>query len=262
MTCRCTSVNIKVETTSSTRKQLSDMAPRRAQSFATEPLHSAAYLNNLVTYLDKQPCRPNRFRPTPSPAPAESNFLYTYNTAGSSVPKLASFSRTSEFLDIGVASDAPRLILLTGSPSPEWLNAVVDHFSVDPRFLHSHLDFIPNAQRDWYTSSTLPSRSRNVFRLLVPSIVFVGLEGRSLSVDELHHARTSCAIQLRNRSKTILSGQSTPSGQSIVRQVNIHRGDAIVMEQVVSVTIMGTGKAHRSESDMRFSCGPSFLTQL
>jgi hypothetical protein len=63
------------------------------------------------------------------------------------------------------------------------MEALVDRLDVDVRFLHSHLDFIPNAQRDWYTGSNLPSRNRQDFRLLNPSIVFLGMEGKILSVN-------------------------------------------------------------------------------
>jgi hypothetical protein len=75
------------------------------------------------------------------------------------------------------------------------MEALVDRLDVDVRFLHSHLDFIPNAQRDWYTGSNLPSRNRQDFRLLNPSIVFLGMEGKILSVNQLHAARKSCASQ-------------------------------------------------------------------
>jgi hypothetical protein len=138
-------------------------------------------------------------------------------------------------------------LFFTGSPSSEWMEVLVDRLHVDLRFLHSHLDFIPNAQRDWYTGSNLPSRNRQDFRLLIPSIVFVGTEGNSLSVDQLHAARRSCASQLEKKAHVILSGGSKSHGQSIFRQVNVHRGDAIVMEQIISIAITGTDKARKGK---------------
>ena len=123
----------------------------------------------------------------------------------------------------------------------------MNRFGVDLRFVHSHLDFVPDAQRNWYTSPGLPSRRHHVFRLRIPSIVFVGVEGRRLSAEELHAARNSCARQLLYRAKAFLSGSTLSCGQSIVRQVNIHRGDAIVLEQEVSLTIVGEGQLKKCE---------------
>jgi hypothetical protein len=154
-----------------------DSMRKRVQSFPTEPLHSAAYLNDIVRYLSNEPPGSARHR-APSPAPKECNSVYAYEISGSHAPNTVSYSQC-----------------FTGSPSPEWMEALVDRLDVDVRFLHSHLDFIPNAQRDWYTGSNLPSRNRQDFRLLNPSIVFLGMEGKILSVNQLHAARKSCASQ-------------------------------------------------------------------
>lgn len=214
---------------------------RRVHSFTTEPLHSAAYLNDIVRYLSDKPPGSARYR-APSPTPKASNFLYTYKTSALCSPHSVPYSQPSMFLSKDANQTDLNLLFFTGSPSSEWLEVLVDHLNVDLRFLHSHLDFIPNAQRDWYTGSNLPSRNRQDFRLLIPSIVFVGTEGNSLSVDQLHAARRSCASQLEKKAHVILSDGTRSHGQSMFRQVNVHRGDAIVVEQVVSIAITGTGK--------------------
>jgi hypothetical protein len=224
-----------------------ELMRKRVQSFTTEPLHSAAYLNDIVRYLNNKPLASARYR-VPSPAPKESNFLYAYETSGSHSPHAVSYSQASMFLTENANRANLDLLFFTGSPSSEWMEVLVDHLNVDLRFLHSHLDFIPNAQRDWYTGSNLPSRNRQDFRLLIPSIVFVGTEGNSLSIDQLHAARRSCASQLESKAHAILSGGSRSHGQSIFRQVNVHRGDAIVMEQVISIAITGIGKAQKGKA--------------
>jgi hypothetical protein len=225
---------------------VSESMRKRVQSFTTEPLHSAAYLNDVVRYLSDKPPVSARYR-APSPAPKESNFLYAYKISGSHSTQAGSYSQASVFLTENANRADLDLLFFTGSPSAEWMEVLVDRLNVDLRFLHSHLDFIPNAQRDWYTGSNLPSRNRHDFRLLIPSIVFVGTEGNSLSVDQLHAARRSCASQLEKKAHVILSGGSRSHGQSIFRQVNVHRGDAIVMEQVISIAITGAGKAQKGK---------------
>ncbi|KAH7072575.1 hypothetical protein FB567DRAFT_206111 [Paraphoma chrysanthemicola] len=178
-----------------------NLLSQRVRSFPADPLHSNAYLGNLLAYLTQ--------------------FLKT------------EVCNTSE------------VVFLTGFPSPEWIDAVVTRFSVDLRFLQSHLDFVPNAQRNWYTSPSLPSRNRHLFRLRVPSIVFGGIEGTELRAEELHAARKSCAKQLLQKAKAFHSGAATNCGQSIVRRINIHRGDAIILEQEVSVIVLGSGESRK-----------------
>jgi hypothetical protein len=173
--------------------------------------------------------------------------VYAYKIPESDPPKAVSYSQASDFLAENANQADSDLLFFTGSPSSEWMEVLVDRLHVDLRFLHSHLDFIPNAQRDWHTGSNLPSRNRQDFRLLIPSIVFVGTEGNSLSVDQLHAARRSCASQLEKRANVILSGGAKSHGQSIFRQVNVHRGDAIVVEQIISIAITGTGKARKGK---------------
>ncbi|KAF7681063.1 hypothetical protein GT037_000039 [Alternaria burnsii] len=223
---------------------VSELMRKRVQSFTTEPLHSAAYLNDVVRYLGDKPPASARYR-VPSPTPKESNFLYAYKIPESRLPQAISYSQASDFLTKNVNQADLDLLFFTGSPSSEWMEVLVDRLHVDVRFLHSHLDFIPNAQRDWHTGSNLPSRNRQDFRLLIPSIVFVGTEGNSLSVDQLHAARRSCASQLEKRANVLLSGGAKPHGQSIFRQVNVHRGDAIVVEQIISIAVTGIGKARK-----------------
>jgi hypothetical protein len=171
-----------------------DSMRKRVQSFPTEPLHSAAYLNDIVRYLSNEPPGSARHR-APSPAPKECNSVYAYEISGSHAPHTVSYSQASSLLIENANRAHLELLCFTGSPSPEWMEALVDRVDVDVRFLHSHLDFIPNAQRDWYTGSNLPSRNRQDFRLLNPSIVFLGMEGKILSVNQLHAARKSCASQ-------------------------------------------------------------------
>jgi hypothetical protein len=217
----------------------------RVRSFASDPLHSAAYLSNLSGYLTKpfrKPAHRTRYN-VPSPALRKGcTFFYSYEILGPRPSKPVTYDNASVFLSrSGPTSpheDKSELIFLTGYPSPEWLNAIVFRYGVDHRFLHRHLDFLPSGQRDWYTAPDVPSRSEHFIRLLIPSIVFLGAEDRYVSIKELHKARNACADQLRQKSKNLFGGSQSSTGHSIIRQVNIHSGDAIVLEQAISITVL------------------------
>lgn len=217
----------------------------RVRSFASDPLHSAAYLSNLSGYLTKpfrKPAHRARYNvPTPTLKKC-CTFFYSYEILGPRPSKPVTYDNASSFLSHSGASsphkDKSELIFLTGYPSPEWLNAIVFRYGVDHRFLYRHLDFLPSGQRDWYTAPDVPSRSEHFIRLLLPSIVFLGSEDRYVSIKELHKARNACADQLRQKSKNLFGGSQSSTGHSIIRQVNIHSGDAIVLEQAISITVL------------------------
>ncbi|KIM94182.1 hypothetical protein OIDMADRAFT_61013 [Oidiodendron maius Zn] len=217
----------------------------RVRSFASDPLHSAAYLSNLSGYLTKpfrKPAHRARYNiPTP-PLKKGCTFFYSYEILGPRPSKPVTYDNASSFLSHSGPSSPHRvkseLIFLTGCSSPEWLNVIVFRYGVDHRFLHRHLDFLPSGQRDWYTAPDVPSRSEHFIRLLLPSIVFLGSEDRYVSIKELHKARNACADQLRQKSKNLFGGSQSSTGHSIIRQVNIHSGDAIVLEQAISITVL------------------------
>jgi hypothetical protein len=74
-----------------------DSMRKRVQSSTTEPLHSAAYLNDIVRYLSNEPPGSARHR-APSPAPKECNSVYAYEISGSHAPNTVSYSQASSLL--------------------------------------------------------------------------------------------------------------------------------------------------------------------
>lgn len=224
----------------------------RVRSFASDPLHSAAYLSHLTSYLTGGYSKSNRAAKynVPRSQQPEYNFLYHYKAHGTLRPEPDVFANVTNFTASKSESDYPEIAFATGYPSKEWLNAVVDRFGVDHRFLHNHLDFLPNSQRDWYINPDVPSRRQHSISLLIPSIVFTGTEGRRISVEELHQARNACTAHLRNKAKNFFGGTATYPGQSIVRQIHIHSGDIMVLEQAVSITILRKSRNVKSEKPL------------
>lgn len=210
----------------------------RVRSFPSDPLHSAAYFRDLLSYLTAKSDKTATARyQIPNLSKIENNFLYAYPITSSSQRQATIYTNASKF---SLASSTPgsELIFLTGSPSAEWLDAIKTRLGVDLRFVQSHMDFLPNSHREWYTNSGLPSRNQHSFRLLVPSIIFIGPEGRNLAASDLHEARIAVSTQLQRRFKSLFAGPLARHGESVVRQVNIHTGDAIVMEQAVTVSVV------------------------
>lgn len=217
----------------------------RVRSLTSDPLHSTAYLSNLASYLNRpfqkpRPARQNRFNNGQGELKPRDDhiFFYSYEISRIRPSKPVVYDKVSDFLLNSTTVDKSELIFLTGYPSPEWLNAIVARYGVDHRFLHRHVDFLPSGQRDWYTGADVPSRSGHFIRLLVPSIVFVGPEGRYVPVGELQKARNASGEQLRQKAKSFFGRSSFSAGQSIIRNMNIHRGDVLVMEQVITITTM------------------------
>ena len=74
----------------------------------------------------------------------------------------------------------------------------------------------------------------------MPSILFIG-EHRFVNIIDLQKARENCERQLKTRFRTFQEGTSTDAGQSIVRRMNIHNGDHLVIEQELSACLLNRG---------------------
>ncbi|PYH78046.1 hypothetical protein BO82DRAFT_422734 [Aspergillus uvarum CBS 121591] len=196
-------------------------------------------MSQLASYLN-QPYQtlPLKYLPDQgavSSTRSDNEFLDSYTLAHVERPDPRVYHDVSDFRSAGEDKQA-ELVFLTGYPSPQWLNAVVTRYGIDHRFLHRHLDFLPTGQRDWYAVPSIPSRSQKFIQHVMPCIVFAGHEGRFVSADDLQQARFACAELLRQRSKSYFERTGTPVGQMIVCGVNIHSGEAMVLEHAIIVS--------------------------
>ena len=226
----------------------------RTRSFHSDPLHSAAYLGNLAQFLQRPHHKSARNDRSPVSRDHKTNratkdedppFVHEY-----AIPFDGTQPRLTKFNDVATYkqtisnrahnSDVNEIVFLAGRPSAEWLCAIGVRYTLDHRFFHQHLNFLPTGKRDWFTAPTLPSRSRNVLRLCIPSILFSG-EHRYKSLDGLQKARGDCERQLRQRFREFQEDTSTAAGQSIVRRMNIHSGDGFVIEQELSACPLKRG---------------------
>ena len=215
----------------------------KIRSFHTDPLHSAAYLGNLSHFLQQKrghsgqvPSKHGLNQSVP-PVNEYKPFIYEYALSTQAGPKLTVYEKAEQYKTTILNADDTEhneLIFLAGRPSAEWLCAVGARYQIDHRFFHQHLNFLPWGQKDWFTVPTLPSRARNVIRLCVPSILFMG-ERRYVGRDGLKDARRDSARRLRESLRNIQQSTVAEAGRSIVRRLSIHNGDILALEQEISI---------------------------
>lgn len=226
----------------------------RIRSFHSDPLHSAAYLDDLARFLHKpnhKLTRHARRHNLPGDKPESLTekkrrpFVYEYALSPDMDPKLTAFDNVDKYKQAistpNHNADRNELFFLAGRPSAEWLSAVGARYDLDHRFFHQHLSFLPTGQRDWFTTPTLPSRSHDVLRFCIPSVLFAG-EHRYVSVDDLQKARGDCERRLLSGFRSFQEGALTQVGRSIVRRMNIHSGDNLVIEQELSSCLLKRGE--------------------
>lgn len=221
----------------------------RIESFANDPLHSAANLSGLNSYLTNEDHLPGTYTANqPCPSQSVQPFLFRYDLAKHSFHKPIIHSNVEEFQkSTAITEEGSELVFIIGYPSRQWLRAVLHRFGLDYRFLHSHLDFLPGAHREWYIRSSVPSRQQHSIRLLVPSMIFLEPESRRIAAKDLHHARNSCKAKLKGRIRQLFGGSTLQYGQSIVREINMHSGDILVLEQALSVSVVKSEHGMRSK---------------
>lgn len=210
----------------------------RVRSFPADPLYSEADLGDLARYLQ------NHYQRSPARVvshgvPNNLTFVYKYTLSASNDAILTKYNDVTKYekscLEGTKTESRNELLFLTGRPSAEWLNAIGAHYNIDPRYFQQHLGFLPSGQRNWHGSPTIPSRSRIALRLCVPSIVFMGSEGRYVDPYGLQNARQDCDRQLRQKFHALTASTLSQAGRSLVRRVNIHSGDCMVIEQELSI---------------------------
>jgi len=212
----------------------------RVKSFGSDPLHSAAYLAYLVKYLktpyQKQHKR-QRLQQRQSSDGLQRPFVRRYLLEAGQMPGATPFDKPDAFAAVS-PPDGNELVFLTGRPSAEWLNCIGSKYKLDYRFFHQHLGTLLPGQRHWYAVPGLPSRSLQVVQLHIPTLVFVGAEGRNLDIPGLELAREDCNDQIRREMRLIQDCAYPEAGKSIIRRVEIYDGRSLVTEQQLTITIV------------------------
>lgn len=215
----------------------------RVRSFEADPLHSTAYLAYLAKYLkspfQQQPRRPQAL--ITQHRSLHRCFVQQYLIQSFKQPERTKFDDPRSYNAAPIPAEN-EIIFLTGRPSAEWLNVVGSRYKIDHRFFHQHLGPILANQKHWYAVPTLPSRSLEVLRLCLPSMVFIGSQGRDVEVPSLELARNNCSDQLRKSFRSLQESSASEVGNSIIRRVQIHNGSALIIEQEMTITLVQRNK--------------------
>jgi hypothetical protein len=198
-------------------------------------MFSGSHLTDLVNYLKISITEQPRQRPAQETAP----FAWSYKLG---VDGNLLLTRTNKSIDFDAnvpdphATNQPKLLFLTGHPSPGWLNAVGYKYKVDPHFFQRHMSYLPSVQVDTYTEPSLPSNSRQILKLHIPTIGYI--DPSPLESDEnIQFTRATLNDSLR---KTFRDRSRAPiAGSSIVRRLHMHDWRRFTLVQEVSICLLG-----------------------
>jgi hypothetical protein len=130
-----------------------------------------------------------------------------------------------------------QLIILRGYPSPAWLCSIGALYDVDPEFFRRHLDFLTTS--DGYShqdgASKLPSSLSNTFQFRFPTVgSYIG-PARQRGAQTLTDLREAARASMSTYNHKLRIGAGWKTGDSILRQYNVHDMDRFSVEQAVTV---------------------------
>lgn len=131
-----------------------------------------------------------------------------------------------------------QLLILRGYPSPAWLCTVGALYDVDPEFFRRHLDFLAlSSAGDGATK--LPSSTTNMFQFRLPTVgSYDGPTRRRRGAgadSSLRGLQDDAQAAMARYSHLLRVGARWRTGDSIVRQYNVHSEDRWSIEQAVTV---------------------------
>ncbi|ETS83462.1 hypothetical protein PFICI_05338 [Pestalotiopsis fici W106-1] len=214
----------------------------RVKSFGSEPLHSIAYLKYLARYLtspfSKQQHHHRQHVLQKQNIP-HNPFVIVYELKPGERPVARPYSDPESFADFSQSGN--NIIFLTGRPSAEWLNIIGSKYQLDPRIFHQHLGALFPGQKHCYAVPSLPSRSLQSLRLRIPTILFIGSQGRNLGIKGLELARDKCNGELRRAFRSFQDSAISEAGTSIIRNIDIYDGSNLVIEQEITAYVIRRG---------------------
>lgn len=120
------------------------------------------------------------------------------------------------------------IIFVRGLPSKEWVGVLGSRYRLDIDFFRQHLNFLE--QRDFYEMATLPSNSRNILRLRIPSILVRRVPTSQAEFGELRVNESEKVLKMQRSVRDV--------GESIVRRFSFHNETYVTIEQDLLVTIV------------------------
>ncbi|KAF7506835.1 hypothetical protein GJ744_011181 [Endocarpon pusillum] len=130
-----------------------------------------------------------------------------------------------------------QLLILRGYPSPSWLCSIGASYDVDPEFFRRHLAFLTTSSDDSNQdgASKMPSSSANMFHFRLPTIGSYTGPVHTRGAQTLGGLRDMMQASMNLCRHKLRIGAGWKTGDSIVRQYNVHDIDQFSIEQAVTV---------------------------
>ena len=122
------------------------------------------------------------------------------------------------------------MVFVRGHLSPEWLATLGCKYPLDPEFFRRHFDFMN--YKNLFDLPALPSASRNIVRLRIPTICTRSVP---ISLEDVKKYRRGDLKIVEKFQKQLLSDGRI--GDSIIRNVSIHNEKDFTVQQDISICI-------------------------
>ncbi|KAL7936455.1 hypothetical protein V8C35DRAFT_295533 [Trichoderma chlorosporum] len=132
---------------------------------------------------------------------------------------------------------AGQIVFIRGFISPSWVSAIGSKYGIDPEFFRRHMDFLSaSIDRHAYSTPSLPSSSKNLFRLCVNTL----LHRDDFGGQDLQLQRTEQSAELATYKIQHLGSTRVCCGDSLVREYSTVCSSFSVVEQWISLCITKT----------------------
>ncbi|UKZ83206.1 hypothetical protein TrVFT333_011011 [Trichoderma virens FT-333] len=132
---------------------------------------------------------------------------------------------------------AGQIVFIRGFISPSWVSAIGSKYGIDPEFFRRHMDFLSaSIDRHAYSTPSLPSSSKNLFRLCVNTL----LHRDDFGGQDLQSQRSEQSTELATYKIQQLGSTRVCCGDSLVREYSTVCSSFSVIEQWISLCITKT----------------------
>ncbi|KAL7948776.1 hypothetical protein V8C42DRAFT_312303 [Trichoderma barbatum] len=132
---------------------------------------------------------------------------------------------------------AGQMVFIRGFISPSWVSAIGSKYNIDPEFFRRHMDFLSaSIDRHAYSTPSLPSSAKNLFRLCVNTL----LHRDDFGGQDLQSQRLEQSAELAKYKAQQLGSTRVCCGDSLVREYSTVCSSFSVIEQWISLCITKT----------------------
>jgi hypothetical protein len=132
------------------------------------------------------------------------------------------------------------ILFINGYPSPAWIVHTGAFCHIDPWFFSSHLRF--RCRRDYFSSPSLPSASRNIITLRIITIGSREKKRGSADQESLDQLRSDGVKAMNKYEQQLMVNRHFKTGDSIVRGFSILDKKHFIIEQDISICLNKLGE--------------------